>query len=88
MATVTKATLLKENDQLRSLLAAEIADRQAIQSRLNELLANRHRTTMVPLPDSFATFTMASDYARQFGGVVRRDARDVKRFIVVGAKVA
>ena len=78
MSRVTKATLLTENHQLRVLLAREIADREAIQARLNEMLATKQRTVC----NDYMSFAAAQDYARQYGGIVRRVA-ETGKFTVI-----
>lgn len=78
MRKVTKAVLLTENEQLRALLAREMADKAAIQQRLNEMLATKQRTVC----NDYMSFAAAQDYARQYGGTVRRVA-ETGRFTVL-----
>lgn len=82
MSRVTKATLEKENMQLRHLLAREMADKAAIQQRLNEMLATKQRTVC----NDYMSFSAAQDYARQYGGIVRRVA-ETGRFTVIPKQV-
>jgi len=75
---VTKAVLLTENMQLRALLAREIEDKAAIQGRLNEMLSTKQRTVC----NDYMSFAQAQDYARHYGGIVRRVA-ETGRFTVL-----